>query len=184
MTVHIQNCFCTTKKWRMHSSIIGKNTIKKVPKIVAKFNGDPHPEKYTGHCFRRTAVTLLLESGASSIQVKHFGKWRSESIAQGYIEDTMLNRELLYNGVTHMANNKKQLQSTSTNSSSSYNLNLASNTSFHTQSRLSTYSRIALKQKPCTVTNGALLEDTSTPSTFTVQADNHKSVPKAAIVSN
>lgn len=37
-----------------------------MPKIIAQFLGLSEMEKYTGHCFRRTAATLLADSGANS----------------------------------------------------------------------------------------------------------------------
>ena len=62
------------------------------------------PKKYTGHCFRRTAATLLSESGGQLQQIEELGRWRSDAIAQGYIEKSTLNRQLIFDGVVR--NNK------------------------------------------------------------------------------
>ncbi|CAD6208543.1 GSCOCG00010538001-RA-CDS, partial [Cotesia congregata] len=53
--------------------IIGKNKISEVPRKVAEYLELEHPEAYTGHCFRRTAATLLANSSANLTAVKQLG---------------------------------------------------------------------------------------------------------------
>lgn len=83
---------------------IGRHTIGGIPKEIATFLGLKNPERYTGHCFRRTAATLLSESGASSQMIRQLGRWRSDIIAQGYIEDSLHNRQAIYQGLIHEQN--------------------------------------------------------------------------------
>ncbi|XP_043267093.1 uncharacterized protein [Venturia canescens] len=78
---------------------IGKHKIGEVPEKIASYLNLPNPKKYTGHSFRRTSATLLSDSGANMQMVKQLGRWRSDIIAQGYIENSMRNREMIYNGV-------------------------------------------------------------------------------------
>ena len=78
---------------------IGRHTIGAVPEKIASYLKSPNSNRYTGHCFRRTSATLLSDSGANMQMIKQLGRWRSDIIAQGYIENSMHNREMIYNGV-------------------------------------------------------------------------------------
>ena len=66
---------------------IGKTSIGQYPKIVAQFL-QVDPEGYTGHCWRRTGATILAENDITLIQLKHAGGWRSDQVAQQYIDET------------------------------------------------------------------------------------------------
>ena len=91
---------------------IGRHTIGGIPKQIATFLNLKDAERYTGHCFRRTAATLLSESGASMQMVKQLGRWRSDIIAQGYIEDSLHNRQMIFDGITqNMSKTVRPLQS-------------------------------------------------------------------------
>lgn len=68
---------------------IGLNTIAKVPKDIATFLKLPDPLMYTGHCFRRTSATLLVEAGGDILQLKRHGGWKSSTVAEGYIDDSI-----------------------------------------------------------------------------------------------
>lgn len=68
---------------------VGKNTFGKIPSIIAKYLGLSDPDKYTGHCLRRTSATLLAEAGASMTVLKRHGGWKSTSVAEGYLEDSI-----------------------------------------------------------------------------------------------
>ncbi|KAL7292822.1 hypothetical protein TKK_0013648 [Trichogramma kaykai] len=78
---------------------MGRHKIGQVPAMIAEFLGLQNPKAYTGHCFRRTAATLLSESGANMQMIKQMGRWRSDLIAQGYIENSLLNKQLIFNGI-------------------------------------------------------------------------------------
>lgn len=78
---------------------IGRHKIGEVPEKIASYLMLPNPERFTGHCFRRTSATLLSDSGANMQAIKQLGRWRSDIIAQGYIENSMHNRQLIYNGI-------------------------------------------------------------------------------------
>lgn len=68
---------------------IGINTFGKMPTVIAEFLGLPDHKQYTGHCFRRTSASLLAESGAHITEIKKHGGWRSTSVAEGYIDESM-----------------------------------------------------------------------------------------------
>ena len=41
-------------------------------------------EEYTGHSFRGSSATLLVDSGADLTVVKRHGGWFSSSVVEGY----------------------------------------------------------------------------------------------------
>lgn len=44
---------------------------------------------YTGLCFRRTSVTLLVNGGVDITQLKKHGGWNSTNIAQGSVDENI-----------------------------------------------------------------------------------------------
>lgn len=46
------------------------------------------PKGFTGHCWRRTGATALANEGSSSIELKTAGRWLSEKVAQGYVDNS------------------------------------------------------------------------------------------------
>lgn len=74
---------------------IGKNMLGKYPCIIAKHVGLADPESYTGHAFRRTATTWLADDGIDIINLKRFGGWKSDSIAQSYVAESAGNKRAL-----------------------------------------------------------------------------------------
>lgn len=68
---------------------VGKNTFGMLPSKIATFLTLPNPNLYTGHCFRRSSATLLADSGADITNLKRHGGWKSSSVAEGYIEDSI-----------------------------------------------------------------------------------------------
>jgi integrase len=71
---------------------VGVNTLSKFLQKMAQFIGLQNPEEYTGHSFRRSSATLLADSGADITVVKRHGGWRSNSVVEGYIEDSLNNK--------------------------------------------------------------------------------------------
>ena len=66
---------------------MGKNTIASAAKRIAKFlNLDPNG--YGGHTWRRTGATELANSGASTIELKRAGRWKSDNVAHGYVDSS------------------------------------------------------------------------------------------------
>lgn len=51
------------------------------------------PAEYTGHCLRRTSATLLIDGGADITSLKRHGGWKSASVAEGYVDESMLNKK-------------------------------------------------------------------------------------------
>ena len=65
---------------------IGVNTISKYPEHVAKFLG--LDGNFTGHCFRRSSATIIADNGANHLQLKRLGRWKSNSVAEGYLDNS------------------------------------------------------------------------------------------------
>lgn len=72
--------------------VVGIHHFGKMPQLVAIFLNLPNPELYTGHCFRRSSATILVDSGANLTTLKRHGAWKSSSVAEGYIEDSINNK--------------------------------------------------------------------------------------------
>ncbi|XP_039307828.1 uncharacterized protein LOC120358251 [Solenopsis invicta] len=93
--------FIQYHKGKCQRQVIGKNKIGETPQIIAAYLNLENPKQYTGHCFRRTGATLLSNSGASTTMLKQLGGWKSLTIAQGYVENSLKNREKIYERITN-----------------------------------------------------------------------------------
>lgn len=71
---------------------VGINTFGKMPSTIAEFLKLPDPQQFTGHCFRRSSASLLANSGANLTTLKRHGGWKSSTVAEGYIEDSIENK--------------------------------------------------------------------------------------------
>lgn len=72
---------------------VGIHTFGSIPKIIATFLKIANPEEYTGHCFRRSSASLLADSGADLLTVKRLGGWKSNLVAEGYIDNSTENKK-------------------------------------------------------------------------------------------
>lgn len=68
---------------------VGINTFGAMGKTVANYLNLPNPHLYTGHCFRRTSATILIDSGADITDLKRHGGWKSTNTAEGYIDNSV-----------------------------------------------------------------------------------------------
>lgn len=83
--LNFRNGLCTRQP-------VGSNTIGKIPSDVATFLKLADPQLYTGHCFRRTSATLLVEAGGDILQLKRHGGWKSSTVAEGYVEESITSK--------------------------------------------------------------------------------------------
>jgi len=109
-----QNGARTGRLWRRFNvksqsrekSPIGHNTISKIPFKIPTFleekmkNFNKAPSAYTGHCFRRTAATWAADFGVSVINLKRFGRWKSEKVAMEYVDDSSKTKEEIAKSVS------------------------------------------------------------------------------------
>lgn len=71
---------------------VGLNTLSKIPQVVATYLKLENSEQYTGHSLRRSSATLLANAGADITTVKRHGGWKSTTVAEGYIEESVTNK--------------------------------------------------------------------------------------------
>lgn len=64
---------------------MGINSIAAIPKFIASYLHLENPEKYTGHCFRRSSAIALADSGDSRLTLKRQFRWKSDTVAEGYL---------------------------------------------------------------------------------------------------
>ncbi|KAJ8910666.1 hypothetical protein NQ315_011184 [Exocentrus adspersus] len=64
-----------------------------MPKNIASFLNLPYLEQYTGHCFRRSSTSILADSGADLLTIKRHGGWKSNTVAEGYIDTSKGNKK-------------------------------------------------------------------------------------------
>lgn len=55
---------------------------------MAKLLGLPYAEEYTGHCWRRTAITMMADAGMSAPQICAASGHKSQAVAQGYVDNS------------------------------------------------------------------------------------------------
>ncbi|KAJ8942425.1 hypothetical protein NQ318_007099 [Aromia moschata] len=71
---------------------VGINTLAKVPSKVASSLDLPDTKTYSGHCIKRTSISLLVNKGADIAKIKQHGRWESSSVAQRYIDESISNK--------------------------------------------------------------------------------------------
>lgn len=88
-TPDIPRLFISIRNGRPVRQNIGHNTIGQMPKKIAAYLKLTCTDSYTGHSFRRTSATILASSGGNILQLKQHGGWKSSTVAEGYIEDSL-----------------------------------------------------------------------------------------------
>lgn len=116
--VNYQKGKCTTQK-------VGINKIGNMGKQIATFLKLQNPELYTGHCFRRSSATILVDSGEDITTLKRHGGWRSTAVAEGYIEESLTNKNNVAKKIMGSINQSINLPSTSISHNLENNVNLS-----------------------------------------------------------
>lgn len=84
--------FLKFSKGKCFNQNLGINKIGDAPKEIAKFLNLPNIHLYTGHSFRRSGATCLVNTGASVNTLKDYGQWRSFGSMQRYYESNEVNK--------------------------------------------------------------------------------------------
>lgn len=87
--VRHQRLFLKYAKGKCTRNPVGINSFGKMPAAIAEFLQLPNSILYTGHCFRRSSASLLAGAGANLTTIKRHGGWKSSTVAEGYIEDSL-----------------------------------------------------------------------------------------------
>lgn len=75
---------------------------------IEKYLGLSEADFYTGHSFRRTSATMLADSGADILTLKRHGGWRSDAVAESYIENSIHNKAKISDKITPLIWNQGQ----------------------------------------------------------------------------
>ncbi|KAJ8984181.1 hypothetical protein NQ317_011090 [Molorchus minor] len=81
------------------SQPVGKNTMGKIPSVVASYLKLPDVACYTGHCLRRSSATLLADAGEDITTIKRHAGRKSTTVAEGYVENSIENKTKIANQV-------------------------------------------------------------------------------------
>lgn len=87
--------FLKYSNYKCTANPVGINTFGKMPSIIAEFLNLPEPKEYTGHCFRRSSASLLADSGANITEIKKHGGWKSTTVAEGYIDQSITHKKAI-----------------------------------------------------------------------------------------
>ncbi|KAJ8983397.1 hypothetical protein NQ317_010490, partial [Molorchus minor] len=91
--------FLYYKAGKCSSQPVGKNTMGKIPSVVASYLKLPDVACYTGHCLRRSSATLLADAGVDITTIKRHAGWKSTTVAKGYVENSIENKTKIANRV-------------------------------------------------------------------------------------
>ncbi|KAJ8977820.1 hypothetical protein NQ317_007521 [Molorchus minor] len=68
-------------------------------KIPTSYLKLPDVACYTGHCLRRSSATLLADAGVDITTIKRHAGWKSTTVAEGYVENSIENKTKISNQV-------------------------------------------------------------------------------------
>lgn len=92
INVKTDHFFLQYRNGQCKTQVVGINSFSKVPSLIATYLNLPNPKSYTGHAFRRSSASLLVDSGGDIIQLKKHGGWKSSTVAEGYVDDSLQNK--------------------------------------------------------------------------------------------
>jgi hypothetical protein len=72
--------------------VIGEHTLANFGKLAAQKLGLANSDSYTSHCFRRTAITMASNAGATTTQIKSISGHKSDQCVQRYIDRSEPNK--------------------------------------------------------------------------------------------
>ncbi|KAJ8983601.1 hypothetical protein NQ317_004238 [Molorchus minor] len=98
-TSSISAFFCTTKQENVVRSQLARIPWEKIPSVVASYLKLPDVACYTGHCLRRSSATLLADAGVDITTIKRHAGWKSTTVAEGYVENSIENKTKIANQV-------------------------------------------------------------------------------------
>ncbi|KAJ8669542.1 hypothetical protein QAD02_000801 [Eretmocerus hayati] len=86
--INHERFFLTQRDGVFINSPAGDKTVSNAFKVVATFLKLPEPERYTGHCIRRTSATVYAETSCNDRELMRHGRWKNIQCASGYVQDT------------------------------------------------------------------------------------------------
>lgn len=64
----------------------------------------PELHLYTGHCFRRSSATLLVNSGADILSLKRHSGWKPSTVAENYVTESIKDKLHVANKILYIKN--------------------------------------------------------------------------------
>lgn len=93
---------------KCNAQVVGVHKIGQIPSLIAKYLELPNSQAYTGHCYRRSSATLLANTGADMRIIKSHGGWKSSTVAEGYVEDSIENKKQISNAISGVASSSNK----------------------------------------------------------------------------
>lgn len=117
---HVENrrFFLSYRQGKCTIQPVGIHTIGGIPSKIAGYLSLPDASLYTGHCFRRTSATLYANAGGSKENLKRHGGWKSDSVAEGYVEESVFNKTKIAKTILGGVNQQEQTQLNTSSSTS------------------------------------------------------------------
>jgi hypothetical protein len=75
-----------SKNMKAFNKPLGEHSIAQCTISVATFLRLEKPEQYTSHSYKHSAATLIADNNGSTMQLKNAGGWKSEKVAEGYVQ--------------------------------------------------------------------------------------------------
>ena len=97
--------FWTGKDKTYTNQPLGKNSLCKLPKEIARYLKLPNAHLFVFHSFRRTAATFASEAGMSDNELCDFFSWLNSSMAREYTSSTKRSARVM-GGVLLGGNNR------------------------------------------------------------------------------
>lgn len=126
-TTKTNRFFLTYRAGRCVLQPLGINKIGSVPQEIAKFLGLENPHQYTGHAFRRSSATILVDAGGDITTLKRHGGWKSNAVAEGYIENSLGNKKAIGHQIESAISSTENCKKRSRNSYNVVKKSLSSN---------------------------------------------------------
>ena len=86
-------------KRRFAAQPVGKNTLGSIPRLIARLLKRKDERSFSGHSFRRTGATILADTGVSRLILKRAGRWQSDTVAEGYLAQSLSSKNTISNAV-------------------------------------------------------------------------------------
>nr|XP_022908502.1 uncharacterized protein LOC111419857 [Onthophagus taurus] len=84
--------FLNYRNGKCKSQVVGKGTIGALSSKIAEYLKLENAVNYTGHSFRRTSATLSANKGVDVLGLKRHGGWKSSTVGESYVEDSLQNK--------------------------------------------------------------------------------------------
>ena len=120
-------CFEKRQNRDMGWQLLVSTSFYQLPKKIATFLNLPDAACYTGHSLRRTAATWLANEGFTTLQMQKFGRWKSPTVAQGYVDDSTVAKRDFAEAICQESNSVKMQKTDKTGETHLYFANCVLN---------------------------------------------------------